>query len=436
MPYTDIMVDESLPFEHRARPLRYLFLDLNSYFASVEQQDRPELRSKPVAVCPVMTDSSFVIAASYEAKKFGVKTGTMIGDARRMCPDILLVDGRHQLYSHYHRWIKQTVENVLPIDEVCSIDEMRFRLLGDEREPAAAREIALKLKATIAREVGECMTSSIGIAPNPFLAKLGTELQKPNGLVVIEAQDLPHKLHDLKLTDFTGINRRMEARLNAAGIFTAEQLCGAGRHRLHEAFGSIVGERWYYLLRGFDLPSEKSRQKSLGHSHVLPPDLRTDGGCKEVLLRLLGKASARLRGEGFWTKQMAVTVKGKQKTWRAFTNLPPTQDSVTMTDHFLKLWETRDFVSPMAVGVTFTELCPEEEVTPSLFDETVSRSKFSHALDRMNKKFGKHSVYLAGIDHAKDTASEKIAFGKTELFSEGKGDNELIDTFLGRPFER
>ncbi len=425
------MVDNHLPFEDRERRLRYLFLDLNSYFASCEQQERPELRGRPVAVCPVMADSSFVIAASYEAKAFGVKCGTMIGDAKVMCPGIALVDGRHSLYSAYHRRVKEACEMVLPIDEVCSIDEMRFRLLGEEREPEAAREIALHMKRTIAREVGECMTSSIGIAPNPFLAKLGTELQKPNGLVIIEAKDLPHRLYELKLRDFTGINKRMEIRLNAAGIFTAEDLCTAPREKIREAFGSVVGERWYYLLRGFELPSEKTRQKSLGHSHVLPPELRTDQGCKEVMLRLLAKASARLRAEGFWAGDMSVSIRGKQQGWHAYTKLPPTQDSVTMTEHFLRMWEGRDFVGPMAVGVTFTDLHPAEEVTPSLFDETVSRSDFSHAMDRLNQKFGKNTIYLAAMDKVRGTASEKIAFGKTELFSEGKGDNEWVDTFRG-----
>lgn len=429
------MVDETLPYGKSDRLLRYLFLDLNSYFASVEQQERPELRGKPIAVCPVMADTSFVIAASYEAKKFGVRTGTMIGDAKRMCPGLELVDGRHALYSAYHKKIKAVVENVLPIDAVCSIDEMRFRLLGDERDPEAARDLALKVKATIAREVGECMTCSIGIAPNPFLAKLGTELQKPNGLVIIRLEDLPDKLHDLKLTDFTGINKRMEARLNGSGIFTAKDLTSASLHELHEAFGSIVGERWYYLLRGFDLPYESGRQKTLGHSHVLPPELRTDEGCKEVLLRLLGKASARLRSDMLWTKAMSVFVKGRT-TWKAFTRLPPTQDSVTMTEHLLRLWENRNFVSPLAVGVTFSELMFCEEVTPSLFDETVPRSKFSHAMDKLNKRYGKHTVFLAGMEKAKEAASEKIAFQKTTLFNEGPEEEEFIDTFHGKPFSR
>src|SRR5579859_5885587 len=117
-----LMVDAHLPIELRERPLKYLFLDLNSYFASVEQQEFPELRGKPVAVVPVMADTSFVIAASYEAKRFGVKTLTQIGEAKQLCPDLICVTGHHSMYSAYHKRVIETVEKVLPIDEVRSID--------------------------------------------------------------------------------------------------------------------------------------------------------------------------------------------------------------------------------------------------------------------------------------------------------------------------
>ena len=150
--------------------LRNLAIDFDSFFAAVEQQERPELRGKPIAVCPVMADTSFVIAASYEAKAFGVKTGTRIGEAKVMCPGLILLDGRPRLYSAYHKRVLEVVENVLPIEEVCSIDEMRFRLLGDEREPEAARKLALRMKEAIYQGVGRCMTCSIGVAPNAFLA--------------------------------------------------------------------------------------------------------------------------------------------------------------------------------------------------------------------------------------------------------------------------
>jgi DNA polymerase-4 len=194
--------------------LRYLFLDLNSYFASVEQQEYPELRGKPVAVVPVEADTSFVIAASYEAKKFGVKTLTQIGEAKRLCPELICVMGHHSMYAAYHKRVIEVAETVLPVDEVCSIDEMRFKLLKTESPPDIARGLALKIKAAIREQIGECMTSSIGIAPNSFLAKVGTELQKPDGLVVIEAKDLPDVLHRLDLTGFPGINKRIEVRLN------------------------------------------------------------------------------------------------------------------------------------------------------------------------------------------------------------------------------
>jgi DNA polymerase-4 len=403
------------------------FLDLNSYFASVEQQEHPELRGKPIAVCPVMADTSFVIAASYEAKKYGVKTGTMIGDAKVMCPGLLLIDASHTIYVSYHNRIVEVAESVLPVDKVCSIDEMRFRLIGEEREPARAVALAEKMKKAIHDKVGECLTSSIGIAPNSFLAKVASDMQKPDGLVLLQAQDLPTRLHELKLTDFAGINKRMQVRLNAAGIFSAEQMCAASRQELAAAFGSVVGDRWWFLLRGYEVEHQSKERKSLSHSHVLPPAHRTDEGCREVLLRLLHKAAQRLRGENLWTRGMDVYVGGFKKSWTARLRLPPTQDSVTMTEYFIDAWKNRDFDSPKMVGVTFHELMVEEAVTPSLFDASIQRGHFSQAVDKVNVKFGKNKVHLAAMEHAQNSAPERIAFNKTWLFSEGQGDNELMD---------
>lgn len=407
-----------------------LFLDLNAYFASVEQQEQPALRGRPIAVCPVMADSSFVIAASYEAKRYGVKTGTMIGDARAMCPDIQLVPAQPPLYAHYHRRVLEAVETVLPIDKVCSIDEMRFRLLGVERQPEVAGQIALRMKAALREHVGECLTASIGIAPNSFLAKLGTDLQKPDGLVVIAAEDLPDRLRGLRLTEFAGINKRMEARLQAAGIFDSDGMIAASRKDLARAFGSIVGERWWYLLRGYEVPEVDHGRKTLGHSHVLPPDLRTDGGCREVLLRLIQKASARLRSNGLWAKGIAVHVSGK-KSWGAKTRTDPTQDTIEINERFHEMWSGRDFEGPRSVGVVFYDLCDGAAVTPSLFSSGAERIELNRAVDDANQRFGKNTVYLAGMQGAKDAAQEKIAFNKTWLFSEGKGDNEWPDTFRG-----
>jgi len=418
------MVDQNLPFEKLDfRPLRVLFLDLNSYFASVEQQERPELRGAPTAVVPLQADSTCVIAASYEAKAYGVKTGTLVGDARRMCPDLRIVLARPPLYVRYHETVKEAVESVLPIEKVCSIDEMYCRIIGKEQEPSEATRIARKIKRKLAEHAGPALKASIGVAPNAFLAKVATDLEKPDGLVVLTADTIESRLSGLRPSEFAGINKKMEARLNSAGIFDSDGMYRATKVELRKAFGSILGERWWYLLRGYELEVEARERQSLGHSHVLPPELRNDTGCREVLLRLVQKASARLRTTGMWAHAMSVSVTGKT-SWSVRTRLPPTQDSLTITESLLELWEARSFQEPKAVGVTFHDLREAEAVTPSLFDQTFERSKFSQAMDQINQRFGKNKIYLAGMEHAKDTADEKIAFQKTELFDEGLGDNQ------------
>jgi DNA polymerase IV len=266
MMYTLNMVDKNLPFEVAKRPLKSLFLDLNAYFASVEQQEDPSLRGRPVAVVPTMADSTSVIAASYEAKRYGIKCGTKVGDARLACPDLVVITGQHKAYTAYHKRIIKACEQVLPVDKVCSIDEMRFVLLGSESSPGAARDLALQMKKSIRENVGEYITSSIGIAPNHFLSKLATDMQKPDGLVIIQSDDLPHRLYNLELTDFCGINRRMKIRLNAAGIFSVQQMMEASKGELTRAFGSILGEKYWFQLRGQDIDEPERPQKSLGHS--------------------------------------------------------------------------------------------------------------------------------------------------------------------------
>ena len=337
------------------------------------------------------------------------------------------MQARPPLYVHFHKRILEVAETVLPIEKVCSIDEMRFRLIGQERQPDEARALALRMKAALRDGVGERMKCSIGIAPNAFLAKLATDLEKPDGLVVIEGRQLPDRLRGLALTEFCGINKRMKVRLESAGIFSSDDLVDASPAELTRAFGSIVGQRWWYWLRGHDLPAPEHERKSLGHSHVLPPDLRTDEGARDVLLRLAVKATARLRANDLWARAMTVYVAGHRRDWQAHGRLAPTQDTITVTQRLLELWEGRDFDVPKTVGITFTDLARPEEVTPSLFDPTMGRSLLNRAVDAVNQKFGKNKVYLAGIHAAREAAAEKIAFDKTWLFSEGKGDNEWID---------
>src|SRR6202161_3627974 len=190
--------------------LRWLYVDFNSYFASVEQQLRAELRGKPIAVVPVETDSTCAIAASYEAKAFGVKTGTPIYEAKRLCPGLTCVLARHERYVEFHHCLIEEIERHIPVTAVCSIDEVACRLMDNEISVERSTEIARSVKSGIAKTIGSYVRCSIGIAPNRYLAKVGTELQKPDGLVELRPENLPKGLFGLKLRDLPGIGANIE----------------------------------------------------------------------------------------------------------------------------------------------------------------------------------------------------------------------------------
>ena len=204
--------------------VQWLFLDLNAFFASCEQQDNPALRGQPVIVVQTPTDSAVAIAASYEAKRLGITTGTLVREAKRICPAVIPVQARHKLYTEYHQRMLAAVDTCVPVEKVMSIDEVACRLTGDQRQVPVARALAMKLKRALREQIGECLTCSIGIAPNVFLGKVGSDLQKPDGLVVITHENLPDVLLGLQLQDIYGIGKRMEQRLHRAGIFTVAEL--------------------------------------------------------------------------------------------------------------------------------------------------------------------------------------------------------------------
>jgi DNA polymerase-4 len=395
--------------------LRALYIDFNSYFASVEQQDRPELRGKPVAVLPVMTDSTCCIAASYEAKRFGVKTGTNVGEAKRLCPGLVCVQARHELYVGYHHEILKAIDTCIPVDEVRSIDEMACTLTGSWRQRDKAMGIARQLKRVLHKDVGECMTSSIGIAPNTFLAKTAADMQKPDGLVVIEQSELPQALHTLELRDFCGIGPRMETRLKRAGIHTVEALCAAGKTELRRAWGGVEGEHMHDLLRGLEVYAPPTERGSVGHSHVLPPELRNDRDARAVMHRMLQKAALRLRKMGYCAGGMWLSVKYiGEGSWGEEARFLETQDTVELTHVLNELWarRPRSKARPMYVGVTLVRLIPATESTPSLFTPVRSRTALQNTMDRINLRYGKHALYFGGAHGGHEASPLRIAFNR------------------------
>ena len=393
--------------------LTWLSLDMNSYFASVEQQFRPELRSHPVAVVPVKAETTCCIAASYEAKRYGIRTGTKVSEARLLCPDLRVVEARPPLYVKTHESILAAVDSVLPIDRVTSIDEMFCKMGPRQRDPDGAIAAAREVKEAIHEQVGAYLPCSIGLAPNRFLAKIAGKMRKPDGLTALRSEDLPHKLYSLSLRDLTGVGGRMHARLESSGVSTVEQLCALSRVQLRQIWKSVLGERWWYALRGYDLPEPPSRRRTLGHSHVLPPEFRTPEGAKAVLVRLVHKAAARLRKLGYWAGGMAVSISyTRREKWKSSTPLAISQDTQTMVQALSRLWERcpTPYNIPLKVSVVLYDLVHETRMTPPLFTEDSRGSELTRAMDAANGRFGANAVYLAAMHRSLHTAPARIAF--------------------------
>jgi DNA polymerase-4 len=393
--------------------LRSLLVDFNSYFASVEQQAEPRLRGKPLGVVPMLADTTVCIAASIEAKRFGVKTGTKVGDAKKLCPGIELVVARHELYIEYHHRAVAVVDSVAPVRAVLSIDEMDCELTGRWREPERALATARKVKAALSSQVGECLRTSIGIGPNTFIAKTASDMMKPDGLVMIQQAELPDRLFDLDVRALSGIGAQMEKRLARHGIRTVRDLAARSCDELRAVWGGVGGEIMYKRIRGEPQAEGEANTHSISHSSVLGPERRNPEDAFAVLDRLTQKAAQRLRKAGCYAGRIAVDLKYLDGDhWRDEMRLVDTQDTMTLLHALNKLWSKRP-KSPrtiLKVGLALSDFVTEANHTGSLFaSEDKSRALYT-TLDRVNARFGRQAVYFASAHKARDRGSLHIAF--------------------------
>jgi DNA polymerase-4 len=393
-------------------PLRVLFLDMNSYFASCEQHLRPELRGKPVVVAAIDSDHTSCIAASYEAKQLGFRTGTPVWQVR-LSGKVHIVEARPPAYVRIHDAIKKAVDTQIPIHAVHSIDEMSCLLDSRQTDSQAATDLARRVKDAIYRDVGESLKCSIGIAPNRFLAKVAADMQKPDGLTLLQDHDLPHALHPLRLDDLPGIGRRMLIRLAAAGVVTVAHLCQLSELQLKNIWGGVVGQQWWYWLRGYNIYEAPTHRSTVGHSHVLPPELRTIEGARSILIRLIHKAAARLRRlcycAGILDISLAFTSHGEG--WHASIPLGHCQDTLTMLEAFESRWPPPfPITRPMKVAVTLHKLTAPRSTSLPLFPKQQQRIRLSLALDSLNDKFGSDAVYFADMFGMREAAPTRIAF--------------------------
>lgn len=413
--------------------LRWLFIDLNSYFASVEQQMNPQLRGRPVVVRPSPSEHTCAIAASYEAKAFGVKTGTRIADARRLCAaegvKLAVIEARPDVYVDVHKKIMAEIDRHLPVWKVCSIDEAACRLEGPDRLEVNATALARRLQAGIRANVGEWLGSSVGLAPSRFLAKAACGMMKPNGLTVLRADTLPGRLLDLPLRHFPGIGPRMEARLAAGGILTTEDLWSLDGHQARRLWGSIEGEQLWRGLHGLDsVETPEAPRATISHGHVLAGSMRSPDQARAVARRLVVKCAARLRRMDLRGAGLGLNVdlerdaSDRRRGAGRDRRFSPTNDTFPMLRAVEEMWDELEPVMRgqrlRYVGVAVFHLNPPGAWSPDLFgwtpavEENPRSMKLSRALDALNSRFGKDTVSIGPRPDLPDFVGAKIAFNR------------------------
>ena len=359
---------------------RRLFIDFDSFYASVEQQDNEEYRGKPIIVVPVVSDYTCAIAASYQAKRLGVKTGTRVKTAKEKIPGLFVCGARPHRYVEVHNQILEVLSHHFKKIQVLSIDEMACEI--DEEDDFDCEMIAALLKLDFQEKLGEHISCSIGVARNVFLSKVAADMEKPNGFTAL-GQKAQEQLETLGLTDLPGIAEKMEARLNTSRIKTVNDLFSVEELKLKKAWGSVIGARWYHMIRGslqcdYGL-SNNEIPKSFGHTHVLPPAKRDDAGSFEVFEALLYKALERLNKHRIGAKRVSIYLSWRNtETKRRGTYKKVSPIAIASSDYTYwsiiarELWKQLPELDlkaiPLIVGIRFTRTVKQEDINLQLFD--------------------------------------------------------------------
>lgn len=373
---------------------------MNAYFASVEQRSNPRLRGKPIAVCGDPNSRTAVAAASYEAKVFGVKSGMPLPEAKRKCPRLLFVRGTPEKYYTTTLRIVDILKTYSPLVELFSVDEAFLDLTGTNHLHGSPRRTALSVKERLREEIG--LTCSIGIAPNKLLAKLASDMEKPDGLVEIRSEDVPSVLEGLAINDLCGIGEKMQVHLNSLGIKTCGQLGRFPEERLVKRFG-IIGRYLHKMGLGIDespvLPSDYEEPiKSVGHSHTLRKDTHDRVEVKRYLLKLSEMVGRRLRQNGYSGRTVSLVIR-----YADFSTHSKQKSLGYLVDEGKAIYKIAALLLPSfdvrrgirLVGVSVSSLVENSQMC--FLQEEQSSRVLTGAMDRINDRFGESTVTWASV---------------------------------------
>jgi DNA polymerase-4 len=412
----------SLHLPLNSEPPQILHIDLNSCFATVEQQARPMLRGRPLAVTNRLTKNACVVAASYEAKAFGVKVGMGYSEAKLLCPDITMVETDPPKYHYVYKKLVKIMRSYSPSISMKSIDEGIIDFHGT-RQAVNTRPLVVighEIKRRLREEVGSWMKCNVGIAPNRFLAKTAASLHKPDGLDVITHKNLRQTLSNLELTDLTGIAARNQARLNAAGILTPLQFLDAPSDVLvRKVFHSVCGEDWYKRLRGWEVDDIEFSTKTVGRQFVMDEWRPGEQTLYSRLSHLCETTAMKLRYRQLAARGVYLyLLYANGDVWyerRMFKT--PVYSGADVYRRALLLFNDRprgDYVRMMAVSCYKLEPANTNQV--SLLEEINKEVWLTEAMDTINHQYGEFTITYASTLDAKGLVKQKIPFGSTRYF--------------------
>jgi len=373
---------------------------MDAFFISVEQRDNPALLGKPAAVCGSLS-RSVVTSATYEARPYGIRAGMSTQEAKRRCPQLILVAGNHSKYTETSARIFTILKKYTPMVEVASIDEAYLditqSLLLFQSPPLIAQSIKDQIRER------EQLTCSIGVAPNKLLAKLGSRLKKPDGLVVIRKEEMEEILRDLPVSKLYGIGPKLTEELNSTGLFTCGQLGKFPVSVLSQRFG-VIGERLHEMGLGLDdspvVPfDEEEDAKSISHSVTLEEDTSDPSMLRKVLLQLSERVSRRMRRGRFYGRRIALTVRysdfftfSKQKTLSKWMN-----SGNEIFKQAFEIFESIPHPKPIRLLGVGVSLLKKEMCQMDLFEKKEKKDNLLKAMDRVNERFGDWTLTWAGL---------------------------------------
>lgn len=377
-----------------------LHIDMNSYFATVEQQANPHLRGKPVAVLGSKAKRTIIVASSIEAKRFGVKTTDSLQEGLEKCPNLTIIHGEPRKYSYVTKKFIHIFERYTDKVEIFSIDEAFLDVTDSSHLFGGPEEIARKIKENIRTEIGSWISCSVGIASNKFLAKTGSDLQKPDGLVIITAENKDEILLNLPLKEFCGIGPRILARLDLIGINNTEQLRNFPDVALKKEFGIVRSRNLKSMVYGIDsspVISWRERQpaKSFSCSRTLNKDVVKRQEIERQILFLFEKVSKKLRDDGYWAREVGLWLRFKD-----FTGFGRTVrlgywvcDSFVFYKKSLEILDSIYLKQPVrAIGVYAGRVQKSQNVPMSILTEDKMNEKILNTMDGVNNRFGEDVI--------------------------------------------